>query len=80
MSIEKQKILNEIETLPDELANQVIDFIEYLKLSYISMEAPDSVVIKSKKDLKEKLKKGLDDIDAGRVYTLDEVFDKLDTI
>ena len=24
--------------------------------------------------------KGLDDIDAGRVYTLDEVFDKLDTI
>ena len=30
MSIEKQKILNEIETLPDELANQVIDFIEYL--------------------------------------------------
>ena len=80
MSIEKQKILNEIETLPDELANQVIDFIEYLKFSHISMEAPDSVVIKSKKDLKEKLKKELDDIDAGRVYTLDEVFDKLDTI
>ena len=80
MSIEKQKILNEIETLPDELANQVIDFIEYLKFSHISMEAPDSVVIKSKKDLKEKLKKGLDDIDVGRVYTLDEVFDKLDTI
>ena len=80
MSIEKQKILNEIETLPDELANQVIDFIEYLKFSHISMEAPDSVVIKSEKDLKEKLKKGLDDIDAGRVYTLDEVFDKLDTI
>ena len=80
MSIEKQKILNEIETLPDELANQVIDFIGYLKFSHISMEAPDSVVIKSKKDLKEKLKKGLDDIDAGRVYTLDEVFDKLDII
>lgn len=80
MFIEKQKILNEIETLPDELANQVIDFIEYLKFSHISMESPDSVVIKSKKDLKEKLKKGLDDIDAGRVYTLDEVFDKLDTI
>lgn len=63
-----------------KLANQVIDFIEYLKFSHISMEAPDSVVIKSKKDLKEKLKKGLDDIDAGRVYTLDEVFDKLDII
>ena len=53
MSIEKQKILNEIETLPDELAKQVIDFIEYLKFSQISMETPDSVVIKSKKDLKD---------------------------
>ena len=80
MTTKQKEICNIIETLPDELANQVIDFIEYLKFSHISMEAPDSVVIKSKKDLKEKLKKGLDDIDAGRVYTLDEVFDKLDTI
>ncbi|MGN1299136.1 MAG: hypothetical protein ACI4UE_04040 [Candidatus Scatovivens sp.] len=80
MSIEKQKILNAIETLPDELAKQVVDFIEYLKFSQISMEAPDNVVIKSKKDLKEKLQKGLDDINAGQVYTLDEVFEKLDTI
>ena len=41
MSIEKQKLYNEIDTLPEELANQVIDFIEYLKLSYIENEAPD---------------------------------------
>lgn len=80
MSIEKQKILNEIETLPDELANQVIDFIEYLKFSHISMEAPDSVVIKSKKDLKEKLQKGIDDINANRVYSIEEVFNKIDNI
>ena len=32
MSIDKQKLYDEIETLPDELANQVINFIEYLKL------------------------------------------------
>ena len=42
------KINDEVDK--DELANQVIDFIEYLKFSHISMEAPDSVVIKSKKD------------------------------
>ena len=35
MSIGKQKLYNEIETLPEELTNQVINFIEYLKLSYI---------------------------------------------
>ena len=49
MSIEKQKLYNEIETLPEELTNQVINFIEYLKVSYIDTEAPDSITIKSKK-------------------------------
>ena len=80
MSIEKQKLYNEIETLPEELANQVINFIEYLKLSYIDTEAPDTVTIKSKKDLKEKLQKGLDDIKANKVYSLDETFAKIDNI
>lgn len=80
MSIEMQKLYNEIETLPEELANQVIDFIGYLKLSYVDTEAPDSVTIKSKKDLKEKLQKGLDDIKANRVYSLEEAFAKIDKI
>lgn len=55
MSIEKQKLYNEIEKLPEELTNQVINFIEYLKFSHVDREALDSVTIKSKKDLKEKL-------------------------
>ena len=80
MSIEKQKLYNEIETLPEELTNQVINFIEYLKISYIDTEAPESVSIKSKKDLKEKLQKGLDDIKANKIYSLDEVFTKIENI
>jgi hypothetical protein len=80
MSIEKQKLFNEIQTLPEELTSQVISFVEYLKLSYIDTEAPDSVTIKSKKDLKEKLQKGLDDIKANRVYSLEEAFAKIDNI
>lgn len=44
------------------------------------MEAPDSVIIKSKKDLMEKLQKGIDDIENGKFYTLNEVFEKLDNI
>ncbi len=80
MSIEKQKLYNEIETLPEELTNQVINFVEYLKLSYIDKEAPDSVTIKSKKDLKEKLQKGLDDIKENRLYSLDDVFSKIENI
>ncbi len=80
MSIEKQKLYNEIETLPEELTKQVVNFIEYLKLSYIDTEAPESVMIKSKQDLKEKLQKGIDDIKANRVYSSEEIFAIIDNI
>lgn len=80
MSTEKQKLLNEIKTLPEELTNQVINFVEYLKLSYIDKEAPDRVTIKSKKDLEEKLQKGLEDIKANRVCSLEEAFARIDNM
>ena len=80
MSIEKQKLYDEIETLPEELTNYVFNYIEYLKLSYISSDAPDSVIIKSKKDLKEKLQKGLDDIKGNRTKTIEEVFNNISNI
>ena len=80
MSIEKQRLYNEIDTLPEELTNQVINFIEYLKISYLDAEAPDNIMIKSKKDLKEKLQKGIDDINANRVYSIEEVFNKIDNV
>lgn len=80
MSIEKQRLYNEIETLPDELVTQVINFMEFLKFSNVNIDGPESVIIKSKNDLKEKLQKGLDDINENKVYTLDEVFEKIDKI
>lgn len=52
----------------------MVNFIEFLKLSYVDGEAPKSVTIKSKKDLKEKLQKGMKDIKENKVYSLDEVF------
>ena len=42
---------------------QVVNFIEFLKLSYVDGEAPESVTIKSKRDLKEKLQKGMKDLE-----------------
>ncbi len=80
MSIEKQMLYNEIDELPEELTRQVFNFIEYLKMSYIDSEAPDSIKIKSKKDLKEKLQKGLDDIKENKVYSLDDFFAKIDNV
>ncbi len=80
MSIEKQKLYNEIETLPDELIAQVINFMEFLKFSNMNIDGPESIIIKGKTDLKEKLQKGLDDINENKVYSLDEVFEKIDKI
>ncbi len=80
MSTEKQKLYNVIETLPDELTDQVISYIEYLKLYFLDPGAPESVIIKSKEDLIEKLQKGLEDVEAGRVHSLDETLDKINSI
>ena len=49
-------------------------------MSIINEEAPDSITIKSKKDLKEKLQKGLEDIKENKVYSLDEIFRKIENI
>ena len=38
MSIEKQELLKSIETLPEELASKVIDYMEYVKFMYITLE------------------------------------------
>ena len=78
MSIEKQRLYDEIQTLPDELIGQVINFMEFLKFSNIDIDGPDELAIKSKSDLKEKLQRGIDDINEGKVYSLDEVFEDLD--
>ena len=80
MSAEKQKLYDEIDTLPNSLTNQVIDYIEYLKFSYADNKVPEELEIKSKKDLKDKLQEGLDDIKEGRVYSVEEVFTELDKI
>lgn len=38
VSIEKQKM---IETLPEELTNKIIDYIEYLKFEYPAIRLPN---------------------------------------
>lgn len=74
MSIEKQKLYNEIETLPEELTNQVINFIEYLKSSYADTKSDNRITIKNK------LQKGIDDINANKKYLLEDLFKSLENI
>jgi len=80
MSIEKQRVIETLENLPEELTNKIIDYIEYLKFEYVNSKAPENLIIKNEEDLKNKLLAGLDDIENGRVYTLEQVFDELQMI
>lgn len=47
-----------------------------LDYEYIS----DSVIIRDKNDLKNKLQQGLDDIKLNKTYSLDEVFKHIDNL
>lgn len=80
----KMPFLSGIEIITNLTSKQIKkynnSFIEYLKLSHMDLEAPDSVTIKSKKDLKEKLQKGLNAIQENKVYSLNDVFTKLENI
>ncbi len=40
----------------------------------------ESIIIKDKEDLKNKLQQGLDDIKLNKTYSLDEVFNYIDNL
>lgn len=74
MSIQKQELYNIIETLPEELANKVIEYIEYLKFISITSNAPQNLTIKNKEDLIKKIEEGICDTENGKVCSIDEAF------
>jgi sugar-specific transcriptional regulator TrmB len=83
MTARKQELYNVIETLPEELSNKVIEYIEYLKYSMITSKAPKNLIVKDKKDLREKLEEGIKDTENGiglsKAYTnLDEMWKDLE--
>ncbi len=80
MSIEKQEILKTIETLPEELESQVLDYIEYVKFMYVTNKVPDNLVIKDNEDLIKKIGKGIESTENGEVYSGEEVFEEVQNI
>ncbi len=80
MTIKQKELYNVIENLPEELSNKVIDYIEYLKFSYMTNKAPDSLIIKDDKDLLKKLKKGMEDTNNGKVCSVEEAYEEIKEI
>lgn len=80
MSIQKKELYNIIESLPEELSNKVIDYIEYLKFSNISNNAPKELVIENEQDLIKKLEQGMKDTDNGKTCSIEEAFSEVEEI
>ena len=74
MTIKKQELYNVIERLPEELSIKVLDYIEYLKFSNVTNNAPEELIIKNKEDLKKKLEEGIKDFENGNVCSLKEAY------
>ena len=79
MTMKQKELYNVIESLPEELSNKVIDYIEYLKFSYMT-KAPDDLIIKDDKDLLGKLKKGMEDTNNEKVCSVEEAFEEVNEI
>ncbi len=78
MTAKNKELYNIIETLPEELSNKVLEYIEYLKYSEIMNTAPESVIIKDKKDLIKKIKNGMSDIRNGKVCSVEDAFSEIE--
>ena len=78
MTAKNKELYNIIETLPEELSNKVLEYIEYLKDSEIMNTAPESVIIKDKKDLIKKIKNGMSDIRNGKVCSVEDAFSEIE--
>ncbi len=78
--MKQQELYNVIESLPEELSNKVVDYIEYLKFTYSTNKAPENLIIKDDKDLLTKLQKGMKDSNEGKVCSVDEAFEEVQEI
>ncbi len=80
MTVKQQELYNVIESLPEELSNKVVDYIEYLKFTYVVNKAPENLIIKDDKDLLNKLQKGMKDSNEGKICSVEEAFEEVQEI
>ena len=80
MTAYQKELYNTIEALPEELLNKVVDYVKYLKFSYVTNNAPSELTIESEEDLLKKLDEGIEDIEKGNVCTIKEANSEIEKI
>ena len=75
MSEEKKQLIATINEMPEEWTIKILAYIKTLK-DEENKDMPERLVIKDKEDLERKLDDGIKDIESGKVYSFDEVYNE----
>lgn len=73
MSEQQKRIYEAIIDLPEEVCNRILEYIDEIKLNMIINDAPKELMPKNEKDLLIMLNEADKDIEAGDVYSFEDV-------
>lgn len=69
----KEQLIQKINVMPDEAVVEVFDFVNQIENNELdNITGPESTQVRNKEALIKKIQEGLDDVEAGRVYSLEE--------
>lgn len=73
MSEQQKRVYEAIIDLPEEVCNRILEYIDEIKFNMIINNAPEELIPKNEEDLQRMLDEADKDIEAGDVYSFDEV-------
>ena len=82
MTATKQELYNTIDLIPDSIAEELLNYADYLTSRYIEKTMPNRLLIKDNEDLKKKLSKRIEKMERGeaKMLTIDEAFEEIDIL
>ena len=82
MTSTKQELYNTIDLIPGSIANELLNYADYLTSRYIENVMPEELNIKDNEDLKKKLSERIEKIVNGKakIHTIDEAFKEIDNL
>ncbi len=73
MSEQQKRVYEAIIDLPEEVCNRILEYIDEIKFNMMIHNAPEELIPKNEEDLQKMLEEADKDIEAGEVYSFDEV-------
>ena len=73
MSEQQRRVYEAIIGLPEDVCNRILEYIDEIRFNMVINNAPEELIPKNEEDLQRMLEEADKDVEAGDVYSLDEV-------